>query len=81
MRWKSRPLPDLPKDGDRKVSAVFALWPTRLEDGTTVWLTAYFLEEQYGPFDKYNDSLTKRGWWVVRRFKPRVPPQARLLKA
>ena len=44
MRWKSWAVP---KRGDKRTVKYFAFWPTKLENGFTIWLEAYCSEEEW----------------------------------
>jgi hypothetical protein len=57
MRWFN-PKYDL---GDERVIKRFALWPTRLSDGHTVWL------ENYEVIQKYAGGPHAGFYWFVKR--------------
>mgnify|MGYP000861225753 CR=1 FL=1 len=52
MRWKT---PQGIQHGDRRTVWYFALFPTKLDDGYTVWLERYWAEEvwQVCEYDGY----------------------------
>lgn len=53
MRWKSY---QGPKSGDKQIVKYFALLPTRLDDGYTVWLETYWATETW------DDGTTSTGY-------------------
>ncbi len=56
MRWKSR-LITTPHSGSLRYVRRFALWPVRLEGGTTIWLERYW-QQQRGAYTSMDG-----GWW------------------
>lgn len=52
MKWKT----EKPKAGDRRVVRYFALLPTELNDGHTVWL------ERYYALETWDDGTTSTGF-------------------
>ena len=62
MRWKSWVGP---KSGDIRAVKYFAIWPTKLANGFTVWLESYWSQEEWR-----TDHLAGRiGYWkVIRRW-------------
>jgi len=60
MRWKT---PEGLKTGDKRQVQYFALFPTRLSDGYTVWFERYWAEEVWYEFA--HDSYLK--YWVQTR--------------
>lgn len=42
MKWKT---PDKIRHGDKQIRKYFAFTPTELDDGYTVWLESYTVEE------------------------------------
>ena len=68
MFWKT---PFKNKPGDVRVVKYFALTPTELSDGYTVWLTSYYSVEM---FDRPKPNAETR--WVFRyssKDKPKEP--------
>jgi len=55
MRWKSWVGP---KAGDVRVVIYFAIWPTKLDNGFTIWLESYWSEEQWN-----TDADGYMGYW------------------
>lgn len=53
MRWKSY---TGPKSGAKRVQKYFAIWPTALNDGYTVWLQSYWAIETW------DDGTTSTGF-------------------
>ena len=53
MRWKSH---TSPKSGAKRVQKYFAIWPTKLNDGYTVWLQSYWAIEVW------DDGTTSTGF-------------------
>lgn len=66
MKWKTPPTPTV---GDTKYDMRFAFFPTRTEDGYTVWLETYRVlmryETQQVP-TKFG-RIEKTGWFVIRK--------------
>lgn len=60
MRWKTD---NGLKNGERRKSKYFALFPTALSDGYTVWLEWYWAEEEWEVV--HNDGYST-GWRTVR---------------
>lgn len=59
MKWKTA---DKIKSGDINYHQYFALWPTELSDGYTVWLERYWAKEVW------DDGTTSTGfghWKIV----------------
>ena len=52
MRWKT----EENKSGEKRVFKYFALVPTKLDDGYTVWLESYWAEEVW------DDGTTSTGF-------------------
>lgn len=44
MRWKTELKPET---GDRRLRRCFAITPTETDDGYTVWLEHFWVEEEY----------------------------------
>lgn len=59
MRWKTAPKTE---HGDTRTAQYFALWPTELSDGNTVWLEWYSVDEEYQVI--YSDGTTY--WKVIK---------------
>jgi hypothetical protein len=59
MRWKTN---QNPTTGDRRLQQCFAVMPTDTDDGYTVWLEYYWVEElfQYFPSEGQGTWLTKK---------------------
>jgi hypothetical protein len=47
MKWKTSTTPKLPANGDKRVADYYALLPTKLDDGYTVWLERYYATEEW----------------------------------
>jgi len=45
MRWKTKKIS--PKRGDIKYAIKFALLPTKMEDGVTIWLEKYIAKYEF----------------------------------
>ena len=58
MRWKT----DQPKSGNKQVVKYFALFPTKLSDGYTVWLETYWAVEVWDD----GTTSTGHGFWKTR---------------
>jgi len=56
LRWKTKKKPAI---GEERVVWYFALWPTPLSDGNTVWLERYWSRERW----EYSPSSAFGGWW------------------
>lgn len=56
MRWNSY---KYPKSGEKRVQRYFALWPTKLDDGYTVWLQSYWAIETWDD----GTTSTGVGYW------------------
>ena len=59
MRWKTPPKTE---HGDTRTQQYFALLPTELSDGNTVWLEWYSVDEEYQVI--YSDGTTY--WKVIK---------------
>ena len=55
MRWKSWVGPTA---GNKRTVKYFAIWPTKLDDGFTVWLESYWAQEEWR-----NDPHGHAGYW------------------
>ena len=60
MRWKSY---QGPKSGDKQIVKYFALFPTRLDDGYTVWLESFWAEQTWDD----GTTSTGFGYWKTTR--------------
>ena len=47
MRWKTSITLKSPVHGDRRVVKYYAILPTELDDGYTVWLETYYATEEW----------------------------------
>ena len=69
MKWKTS---HKNIHGDKTTRKYFALFPTELDDGYTVWLESYFSEEVWY---EYQNDTTMSHWKSVRTFsQKRVKP-------
>ncbi len=59
MRWKSY---NGPKSGEKRVHRYFALWPTQLNDGYTVWLQSYWAIETWVAWDDGTTDVGLGHW-------------------
>lgn len=70
MKWRSAE----PRHGDLRVSRYFAFFPTKLDDGHTVWLSSYYVKERYVIKERaspYGYTYDTYGWeWVVTSASP-----------
>ena len=65
MRWKT----EKTKSGEKRVVTYFAILPTKLDDGYTVWLEYYWVEETW------DDGTTSIGFghWKTNRTSVKHP--------
>lgn len=51
MRWKTKAKTPRPNEGDKRTLEQFAWFPAELDDGHTVWLESFYVEQiwQHGP--------------------------------
>lgn len=61
MRWKTL---QEPTHGDIRVQQTFALFPTKLEDNTTVWLERYWVTETFVSKEHNYDGFPH--WKVIK---------------
>lgn len=66
MHWKKKPLPEFK---DRRISRLFALFPRTLDDGYTVWLETYFVEEVFELTYNGPDWVEVSKWSMHSDFK------------
>jgi hypothetical protein len=60
MRWKSW---QGPKSGEKQIVKYFAIAPTKLDDGYTVWLETYWAVETWDD----GTTSTGVGYWKTTR--------------
>jgi hypothetical protein len=58
MKWKTPAAPKLPVNGERQVVEYYAIVPTNLDDGYTVWFEKYYaiqewVEIRHDPLESY----------------------------
>jgi hypothetical protein len=65
MKWKTEKI----KSGEKQVFKNFALLPTKLDDGYTVWLEYYWAEEVWDD----GTTSTGFGYWKTSRTSTKNP--------
>lgn len=61
MKWKTKPRL---KTGDKRTAKLFAWFPKKLRNGTTIWLESYLQEQKFHE-GEYNwaGTVKERGWY------------------
>jgi hypothetical protein len=54
-----------PELGSKKIKIKFAWLPTKLDDGSIIWLEKYYEEYEYTTI--YYDTCPMAGWWRSRK--------------
>ena len=65
MRWKT----EKNKSGEKRAVTYFAILPTKLDDGYTVWLESYWAEETWDD----GTTSTGLGYWKTNRTSTKNP--------
>ena len=75
MKWKTKNT----EDGTERVVRYFALFPTELSDGYTVWLQRYYSKEVWQEYrsDSYNNHWQAIETSVVHPDRPTTGSQTR----
>lgn len=70
MRWKPKPKPEPPEDGTTKIIRRFAFLPTKMKNGTIIWLEKYNETHKYhagGWVGTEGSTYFPSGWYYIRR--------------
>lgn len=61
MRWRT---PKRLREGDRRTLKYFAFTPQELDDGTTIWLEFFWIEEELAVNENFDPM-----WHPLRKYK------------